>query len=46
MKKTLLSILAAILFVSYTSTICYAKTMEAQVESHRIPAGTILKLKT
>lgn len=46
MKKALFNILFSFTLLAFSTSLCNAKTMEAQVESHRIPDGTMLKLRT
>lgn len=46
MKKIFFNTLLIISLLGISANLCIAKTMEAQVESHRIPDGTFLKLKT
>jgi len=45
MKKTVLNIFIIFGFIALMTQSALAKSLEAQVESHRIPAGTMLKLK-
>lgn len=46
MKKVLSNIIIVLGILVFCSNISVAKTMEAQVQSHRIPDGTVLKLRT